>query len=94
MSQIVSIPEHGDALTEGNGEATRLFQAFLDEIVQRLNDNLLGTQIQLTSYTVAQLPVATLAGGLIFVSDEAAGAVPAFSDGTNWRRVTDRAIVS
>ena len=31
---------------------------------------------------------------LIYVTDEAGGAVPAFSDGTNWRRVTDRAIVS
>jgi hypothetical protein len=31
---------------------------------------------------------------LIYVSDEVGGAVPAFSDGTNWRRVTDRAIVS
>lgn len=31
---------------------------------------------------------------LIFVADEAGGAVPAFSDGTNWRRVTDRSIVS
>jgi hypothetical protein len=31
---------------------------------------------------------------LIFVHDEAGGAVPCFSDGTNWRRVTDRAIVS
>lgn len=31
---------------------------------------------------------------MIFVNDEAGGAVLAFSDGTNWRRVTDRAIVS
>jgi hypothetical protein len=30
----------------------------------------------------------------IVVTDEAGGAVMAFSDGTNWRRVTDRAIVS
>jgi len=31
---------------------------------------------------------------IIFVTNEAGGAVPAFSDGTNFRRVTDRAIVS
>ena len=31
---------------------------------------------------------------IIFVSDEAGGAVPAFTDGVNWRRVTDRNIVS
>lgn len=50
---------------------------------------------QLAVRTLATLPnVAASAGGLIIVSDEAGGYVPAFSDGTNWRRVTDRAIVS
>lgn len=45
------------------------------------------------SYTVATLPSAT-ASRMIYVSDESGGAIPAFSDGTNWRRVTDRAIIS
>lgn len=31
---------------------------------------------------------------LVFVYDEAGGPTLAFSDGTNWRRVQDRAIVS
>jgi hypothetical protein len=44
------------------------------------------------TYTVAQLPAAAPAGSLAFVSDESGGAVLAFSDGTNWRRSTDRAI--
>lgn len=49
----------------------------------------------LPAYTVETLPDATAyARGLIYVSDETGGAVPAFSDGTNWRRVTDRAVVS
>lgn len=48
----------------------------------------------LPSYTVAGLPSAALARCLVYVSNESGGAVPAFSDGTNWRRVTDRAIVS
>jgi hypothetical protein len=30
----------------------------------------------------------------IFVTDEVGGATPAFSDGTNWRRAADRAVVS
>ena len=48
-----------------------------------------------TSYTVATLPSAVgIAGGIIYVSNEAGGATIAFSDGTNWRRVSDRAIVS
>lgn len=51
-------------------------------------------QFVLPSYTVSTLPSASIAGAMIYVSNESGGAVPAFSDGTNWRRVTDRAIVS
>jgi hypothetical protein len=44
------------------------------------------------SYTVAGVPTASAgAGQIIYVSNETGGAVLAFSDGTNWRRVTDRA---
>ena len=51
--------------------------------------------VRVKSYTVAGVPSAAAgAGQLIYVSDEAGGAVLAFSDGTNWRRVTDRAVVS
>lgn len=32
--------------------------------------------------------------GWIFVTDETGGATPAFSDGTNWRRVSDLAVIS
>ena len=48
----------------------------------------------LPSYTVSTLPNSNPAAQMIFVSDESGGAVIAFSDGTNWRRVTDRAIVT
>jgi hypothetical protein len=50
--------------------------------------------MRLPSYTTTTLPAATLAGQMIYVTNETGGAVPAFSDGTNWRRVTDRAIVA
>jgi len=50
--------------------------------------------LQLPSYTVATTPSASPAGQMIYVSDETGGAVPAFSDGRDWRRVTDRVIVS
>lgn len=52
--------------------------------------------VRLMSYTVAALPSAATAGagGQVFVTDETGGPVPAFSDGSNWRRVTDRAVVS
>lgn len=51
--------------------------------------------VRLMIFTVAELPdAADWKGGLVYVSNEAGGAQPAFSDGTNWRRVIDRAIVS
>lgn len=49
----------------------------------------------LPTYTVAGVPsAATFARGLAYISNESGGAVVAFSDGTNWRRVTDRAVIS
>lgn len=90
---INSKPNWGAALIE-NGVATDRMQLFFDDLAQLLNANLLGLQVQLPVYTVATLPTAENQAGMIFVSDETGGAVPAFSDGTNFRRVTDRAIVS
>jgi hypothetical protein len=53
-------------------------------------------QLVIPTFTVAQLAnlSATPAAQFVYCSDESGGAVPAFSDGTNWRRVTDRAVVS
>lgn len=49
----------------------------------------------LKSYTVAQLSsVFASTGAVAYITNESGGAVPAFYDGTNWRRFTDRAIVS
>jgi hypothetical protein len=49
----------------------------------------------LPSYTVATLPSASAnARCWIWVSDETGGATAAISDGTNWRRMQDRAVVS
>lgn len=54
-----------------------------------------GGPVRVKSYTVASLPSAALgAGQIVYVSDESGGAVLTFSDGTVWRRVTDRAVVS
>lgn len=46
--------------------------------------------------TVAALPTGRglVPGATLYVSNESGGACLAFCDGTNWRRVTDRAIVS
>lgn len=74
-------------------ELVRLFASYgfrLNEMLPR--DGSEG----LTSYLVAAVPTPSAAntGGLIYVSDETGGSTIAFSDGTNWRRVQDRAIVA
>jgi hypothetical protein len=51
-------------------------------------------QFVLPSYTTTTLPSASVAGAMIYVTNETGGPVPAFADGTNWRRVTDREIVT
>jgi len=51
-------------------------------------------QFVLPSFTISTLPSVNPAGQMLFVTDETGGSIPAFSDGTNWRRLTDRAIVS
>ncbi len=49
----------------------------------------------LASYTVATVPTASLwTSGVIVVTDETGGFTLAFSDGSNWRRMQDRAVVS
>lgn len=52
--------------------------------------------VQPGSFTVASLPdPATMGPGtMVYVPDAAGGAVMAFSDGTDWRRMTDRTVVS
>jgi hypothetical protein len=46
------------------------------------------------SFRVASLPNAGVPGQMIFVTDESGGATMAFSDGSNWRRIQDRQVVS
>jgi hypothetical protein len=57
-----------------------------------------GRPVQLQAFTVAEIAAGTVrASGapvVIIVSDETGGLTLAFSDGTNFRRVQDRAIVA
>jgi len=104
---ITSKPDYGAALTttlplKTKQKATQEFQVYLDDLESLLNKaiddiaalQVVDPQVDLIGYTVATLPTVTATPGLIFVSDETDGSVPAFSDGVSWRRVTDRAIVS
>lgn len=52
------------------------------------------TEFKLPNYTVAGLPSPATLGLMIFVTNASGGSVPAFSDGTYWRSVIDRSIIS
>lgn len=90
-----------------NGDVnTGFFQTAADRIGVACGGNTIATFLtsavafvqppRLPSYTVAGVPSAATAGAgaMIFVTNESGGAVSAFSDGTDWRRVTDRAVIS
>lgn len=50
---------------------------------------------QAPTYTVATVPAAaTYPRGIIYVSNQSTGAELAFSDGTNWRICSTRAVIS
>lgn len=70
-------------------EQTLVINAIIDEVKTPMGPT------GLKSYLKTALPSAALyANAMIFVSNDVGGSTPAFSDGTNWRRVADRAIIS
>jgi len=70
------------------------FQVRYDGVFRNIHHS--GAPITLRNYTIATLPNAAVAGAgaMVFVADEAAGPVPAFSDGANWRNVTNGTVIS
>jgi hypothetical protein len=55
----------------------------------------LGSPFTLWSRTVSELVlISATVGAMAFCTDESGGAVPVFYDGSNWRRMTDRNIIS
>lgn len=93
---IGAASEAQSASLESNGDLTiRARSGFNVVIPQGLT---VQSPITFPSYTVAQLGSVVLPGdwpnAMVICSNETGGLVPAFSDGTNWRRVTDRNIVS
>ena len=76
------------------GDAPPWAFKFAQDIVNWIYQIRRGPQV-LTIYAKANLPKASeWRGGQIQVSDDVGGEVPAFCDGANWRRVTDRAVIS
>lgn len=97
-----SLPNVGAQESVYDGVLNRRLWHILGELLAGHNgavfvdgQNPMTAPLPLAVYTVAGVPSAALwTGALIHVSNEAGGAVTAFSDGTNWRRVTDRAVIS
>ena len=54
----------------------------------------MAVSLKLPSYLKTALPAASPAGQMIYVTNDVGGATPAFSDGSAWRRVADRAIIA
>jgi hypothetical protein len=93
--EITTKPNHGEPLLTPEGFAQYGFQNFLDDLQQRMNDRMLGSALILEEYIVATVPAAAdWDNGAIIVADEAGGRTIATSDGTNWRRVSDGAVIS
>lgn len=85
---IVTQPLGAAVVVDDQGKATPELQNFFDDIT------LTSGVKQLEPFAVDKLPSASPSGRFLFVTDETGGVVPAFSDGDNWRRCTDRTIVS
>ena len=93
-----------DQLISLDGENGFIFDTANDEIDFQtsntdrliLKDTLLqcDVPVQMPSYSVAGAPSASPAGQMVYITNETGGATIAFSDGTNWRRVSDRAVIS
>jgi len=83
MSEAKKIPTRGDT-------TVRMADA-LNDHAEKLNTGLLQPR------TVAQLALEAHdpdGAKMFYCTNESGGAVPVFSDGSQWRRVTDRAVAS
>lgn len=51
-------------------------------------------EFSLPSYAFLDLPATARTGSMVYVTNMTGGAEPAFFDGTNWRRCSDRTVAS
>lgn len=86
QNEIENVIVTGAGISLNKASNSQLLAAIIEVIARNMF---------LPTFTVAGVPsAASNARRMIYVSNETGGAVPAFSDGTNWRRVTDRAVIS
>lgn len=90
----MKFPAFDEAISR-EGIVTKVWYRLFSKISRDMAVLNVGGPLGLTSYTVASVPAAAdYTNTIIYVSNETGGATIAFSDGTNWRRVQDRAIIS
>jgi hypothetical protein len=70
-------------------------QVMADDITRELRSRVRGFPVVLAKFPKADLPdAARWTGSWIWVTDDVGGAVPAYSNGTNWLRSDTSAIIS
>ena len=97
MGRVLSYNRTGAAYTPLDLEAS-LFTFYAEGVAKFTvapTVNTLAVPLVFPSYTLATLPAAaSFTRAQIWVSDMTGGAQFAYSDGTNWRRVSDNTIAS
>ena len=98
---ITTNPQRSDPIVDKDGMANDQLIEFFDDLELRLNalDTLQSFTVTQLSVIVPpatrpQVPATDFLNGTVIVSDESGGRTIATSDGTNWLRVSDGAIVS
>jgi len=91
MTMLSSPPDDELALDQG-GRLTRAWLRWVSRVTRILRG---GEPLRVASYKVATLPpAAAWSRCVVVVTDETGGETLAVSDGTDWRRVTDLAVVA
>lgn len=76
-------------------EAPAWAQTLADDVTRELRVRARGFPTVLAKFPKADLPLASRwVGSWIWVTDDVSGAVPAYSNGTNWLRADTSAIIS
>ena len=99
-NEIESQPQRDEKIVREGGSQTDQIIDFFSDITLRLNEWLLGAGVKLPAYTKVpdqenSLPDAVANQQMqIYVLDDVGGPTPAYSDGTDWRRYKDGAVIS
>lgn len=102
-SPIASKPDAGSEIAEDVGGMLRIsqqYQTFLDDVEEGLNfPTLPAFSVEDLTVTVAPtltpvVPASANQDVMVMVTNEAAGRVPAYSNGSDWKRFSDNVNIS